>query len=79
MDSTNSQDTTDAVMVNKKASPLEGGHSTKNGRMWTLKHDTSSPKFYEFLINTELKGNTNLDVKNFYKHINTCLNIVTRL
>ena len=24
--------------------------------IWTIKHDTSSPKFYELLINIELKG-----------------------
>ena len=41
--------------------------------MWTLKHDTSSPKFYELLTNTELKGETALDLKNFYNHINMCI------
>ena len=27
------------VLDNKKASPFEGGNSTKNGGIWTLKHD----------------------------------------
>ena len=35
---------------NNKSPPLEGGHSTKIGDMWTLKHDISAPKFYELLI-----------------------------
>ena len=62
------------VLDNKKASPLEGGHSTKIGGMWTLKHEISSPKFYEFLIKIYLKGDTDMDLKNFYNHINMCLN-----
>ena len=47
--------------------------------MWTLKNEISSPKFYELLINTELKGYTVLDLKNFYNHINMFLNAVTIL
>ena len=47
--------------------------------MWTLKHEISSQKFYELLINTELKGGTALELKNFYNHINMCLNAMTRL
>ena len=47
--------------------------------MWNLKHDTSSPKFYELLINTKLKVNTDLELKDFYNHIKMCLNAVTRL
>ena len=47
--------------------------------MWTLKHDISSPKFYEVLIKTELKGYTAMDIKNFFNHIKMCLNAVTRL
>ena len=72
-------DTNTAVPANKRAPPLEGGHSTKIGGMWNLKNDISSPKCYEILIKTELKGDTALDLKNFYKHINICLNAVTRL
>ena len=34
----------------KKAPPLEGGNSTKNGGVWTLKHNIRSPKLYELLI-----------------------------
>ena len=47
--------------------------------MWTLKHDISSRKFYELLINTELKGDTVLDIKNLFNHIKMSLNVVTRL
>ena len=47
--------------------------------MWTLKHEISSPKFYEILIKTELKVDTALDLKNFYKHIKMCLNAVNIL
>ena len=47
--------------------------------MWTLKHEISSPRFYELLIKIELKGDTNLDLKNFYNHVNMPLNAVTRL
>ena len=43
------------------------------GGMWTLKHDTRSPKFYELLIKIGLKGNTALDLNNFYNQINMCL------
>ena len=49
------------------------------GGMWTLKHEISSPKLYEPLINTELKNDTTLDLNNFYNHINMYLNAVTRL
>ena len=47
--------------------------------MWNLKHEISLPKFYELLTKIELKGNTDLDLKNFYNHIKMCLNVVTRL
>ena len=70
---------TTMFLTNKRDPPLEGGHSTKIGGMWTLKHDISSPKFYELLIKTELKGETDLDLKNFYNHIKMCLNAMTRL
>ena len=46
MDSTKAQNHTTTVPANKKAPPSEGGNSTKNVGMWTLKHDISSPKFY---------------------------------
>ena len=67
------------VPTNRRDSPLEGGGSTKIGGMWTLKHEISSSKFYELLIKTELKGDTNLDLNNFFNHINMCLNAVNRL
>ena len=47
--------------------------------MWTLKHEISLPRFYELLIKIELKGDTALDLKNFYNHINMSLDAVTRL
>ena len=65
--------------TNKRDPPLEGGHSTKIGDMWTLKHEISSPKCYDLLINTELKGDTDMDLKNFFNHIKMCFNAVTRL
>ena len=46
---------TTMVPANTRNPPLDGGYSTKNGGMWTLKHEISSPKFYELLIKTELK------------------------
>ena len=67
------------VPKNKRDPPLEGGHSTEIVGMWNLKHEINSPKFYELFINTELKCGTDLDLKNFYNHINMRLNAVTRL
>ena len=78
-DSPKAQDTTTVVPANRRAPPLDGGHSTKNGGMWTLKHDISSPKLYELLIKIELKVDSALDFNNFYNHIKTCLNEATRL
>ena len=72
-------DPTNVVPDNRRAPPLDGEHSTKIGGMWTLKHEIRSPKFYELLIKTELKGDTALDLNNFYNHIKTCLNAVNRL
>ena len=70
---------TTLVTDNRRAPPLEGGHSTKIGGMSTLKHVISSPRFYEILIKTELKVDTSLDLKNFYNHIKMCLNAMTIL
>ena len=78
-DSPNNQDPTTVVPANKKAPQLEGGHSKDIGGILTLKHEISSPKFYELLIKTELKRDTALDLMNFYNHINMCLNEVNRL
>ena len=58
---------------------MEGGHYTKIGAICNLKHEISSPKFYELLINTELKGDTSLDLKTNYNHIKMCLNAVNRI
>ena len=78
-DISNPSDPTTMVSYNRKAPPLDGGHSTKIRDMWTLKNDISSPKLYELLIKTELKGYIALDIKNLYKHINISINAVTRL
>ena len=64
---------------NRRAPPLDGGHSTKIESMRTLKYEIISPKFYELTIKTELKGDTAMEFKNFYNHTNMCLNTVTRL
>ena len=69
---------TTVVPSNTKAPPLEGVYSTKIGDMWNLKYEISSPKFYELLIKSELKGDTDLYLKHFYKHIKMCLHTVTR-
>ena len=52
MDSSKVQVPTNLVPANNKALPLEGGNSTKNGYLWTHKHEIRSPEFYELLINT---------------------------
>ena len=70
---------TTVVPSNRRAPPLGCVHSNKIGVMWTLKHEISSQNFYELLVKIELKGNTILYLKNFYNHINMCLNVVTRL
>ena len=78
-DKSNTTDPTTVVPDNRRATPLDGGHSTTIGGMWNLKHETISPKFYELLINIELKGDTAMDIKNIYNYKNMCLNAVTRL
>ena len=55
-DSPRPQYFTTVVPANRRAPPLDGGHYTKIGGMWILKHDFSTTKFYELLIKTELKG-----------------------
>ena len=47
--------------------------------MGTLKNDIRSPKLYEILIKTEIKGDTAMDLKKLYNHINMCINAMTRL
>ena len=70
---------TTTAQTNRRAPPLEGRISDKVGDMWTLKHEISSPRFYELLIKIELKGDTALDLKNFYNYVNMSLNAVTRI
>ena len=52
MDSPKAQGPNTAVLDKKKAPSLDGGHSTKIGGMWNIKHEINSPKFYELIINT---------------------------
>ena len=78
-DTSNPTDPTTTVQTKRRDPPLEGGTPDKICGMWTLKHDTSPPKFYELLIKTELKGETALDLKNFFKYIKMCLNAANRL
>ena len=78
-DALNTPDPTNVVPDNRRDPPLGEGYSTKIGGMWTLKHEISSPKFYEILIKTELKRDTALDIKNSYNQIKMYLNAVTRL
>ena len=73
----NPSDTTTVVPDNRRDKPLNGVHYNKMCGMWTLKHDISSPKFYELLLNIELKGETDLDLRKFYNNIKMCLNVVT--
>ena len=58
-------DPTTVVLANRRAPTLYMGHPNKIGGMWTLKHEIRSPKFYELLIKKEIKGNTDLYLKNF--------------
>ena len=51
-DTYNPTDPTNVVPDNWRVPPLEIGHYTKIFGMWTLKHDISSPKFYELIIKT---------------------------
>ena len=78
-DTSTPPDPTTVVPTNRRDPPLEWGHSTKFGGMWNLKHEISSPKYYELLIKTELKGDTALDLKKLFNHVNMCINEVTRL
>ena len=50
-DSPKAQDPTTMVPANNRAPQLEGGHYTKNGGMWTIKHEIITSNFYELLIN----------------------------
>ena len=64
---------------NRRDTTLEGGHSTKIASMCTIKNEINSPKLYEIITKTELKGDTDMDIKNFYNHIKICLNAVNIL
>ena len=68
-DLSNPTDPTAVFPANTRASPLDEGKSNKIGGMRTLKHETTLPKVYELLIKTELKGDTDVNFKNFYNHI----------
>ena len=79
MDSPKAQDPTTTVPDNKRDPLLGGRNSIEIGGVWTLKNDISSPKFYELLFKTGLKGGTALYLNKFCNQINMCLNAVTRL
>ena len=79
MDPPKFQYTATGLLSKNKYPPLESGNSTKIGGVWNLKHEISSTKLYELLINTELKGETSMDLNILYNHINMGLNAVTRL
>ena len=79
MYSLKSHDPSTSVLATNNAPPLEVGNSIKVDVVWTLKHEISSPKLYKLAMKTELKGDTAQDIKNFYKHISMCINMVTRL
>ena len=79
MDLTNPLDPNTVVPANRRYPPLDVRQSTKIGGMWTLKHEIISTRFYELLINIELKEETAMDNKNFYNHINMCVDAVTIL
>ena len=49
-DTSTPPDPTTTVQTNRRAPPLEGGHSENIGGMWNLKHEISSPRFYDLLI-----------------------------
>ena len=70
---------TTVVPANRRAPPLDSGHSTKISGTWTLKHNIRSPKIYEILMKIKLKGDTALDLKDFYNQSTVCINEVTRL
>ena len=78
-DTLNPSEPTTLVLDNRRANPLDGGYFTKIGGMWTIKHEIRSPKLYELLIKTELKGDTALYLEKIYNHIKMCLNVVNRL
>ena len=78
-DSPKPPDTTTTGPANRRGPPLESRSSAKIGGMWTLKHETRLPKFYELLIKTELKGETAMELNKFFNNIKMCLNAVTRL
>ena len=78
-DTSTTPEPTTTVQTNRRALSLEGGNSENIGGMWTLKHEISSPRFYELLIKIELKGDTAIDLKNFYNHVKMSLNAVTRI
>ena len=58
------QDYNTLLSDKKNAPPLEVVNRTEIGGIWTLKHEISSPKFYEIIIETELKGDTDMELNN---------------
>ena len=62
-DEPNHMDPTTVVLSNRRDTLFNGGKSTKIGGMCTMKHDIISPKFYEILIQIDIKGYTDLDLR----------------
>ena len=77
--SPNPLDPTTVVLDKRRSLPLDSGTSTKNNVMWTLKNEIISPKLYELLIKIELIADIDMDLKNFYNHVNMCLNALNIL
>ena len=48
-DASTPPDPTTVVLTNRRAPPLEGGHSTKNVGMCALKHEISSPEYFNIV------------------------------
>ena len=70
------QDFGTVVHTNRKVPLLQGRHYQKIRGMWNLKHEISSPKFYELFIKTKIKGDTDLYLNNFYNYTMMFLNEV---
>ena len=76
MDSPKAHNPYTVVTAKNNTPPLEGGNYMKIGVMCTLKPEIGPPKFYELLVKSKLKVDTDLYLNNLYDHINMCLNVV---
>ena len=76
---TNNQDTATVVPDKNKAQTLEGWNYKELEACVISNMRSDNRKFYELLIKTKLKVDTDLDLKNFYNDINMSLNAVTKI